>query len=251
MSTRVSRLASLTLSTSVVLFAASCCATVAAAEDRVIENGFATLTEMTEKVANAKRDFDAFDACVRARSSDPAIPTDAIRLIARPEGRRPVTFPVDERGCLTMPAELAGAARKTPVTINVPAGKATLSIVFSIRQPTVRELDYAQLMAGAIQLNAAIRREAGVMRFMAPKVKGLLLLWYAPEPAAPGLRVLTSAGEQRLTSIPAVEYVRPNVDLVDMPSGARALEILLDDKMVKANPAIVLDLLPDAMMPLP
>lgn len=232
------------------LLAAACCATPAAA-DRPIEDGYSKLREMSAKVEAVNRDFDALAGCVQIGSSDPATPRDRIRLVATPAGAGPVALPIDARGCVTLPPALAGAADDTPVTINVAEGKASLGVTFSARPPTTRELDYAQLQAGAIQLNAAIRREAGVMRFMAPRIKGVLLLWKAPQPAEPGLRIQTAAGERQLASTPAADYRHDDVTLTDLPPGARVLELPLDDKLVKANPRVVLDVLPDRVIPLP
>lgn len=232
------------------LLAALCCAAAAAA-DRSIEDGYAKLREMSSKVEAVNRDFDALTGCVQISSSDPAITREQIRLIATPAGGEPVALPIDARGCVTLPPALADAAEDTPVTINVPQGKASLGVTFGAKPPTTRELDYARLQAGAVQLNAAIRREAGVMRFMAPKIKGVLLLWKAPDPAEPGLRILAAGGERHLTSTPAGDYRRENIKLTDIPTGARVLEIPLDEKLIKANPKVLLDALPDLVIPLP
>jgi hypothetical protein len=250
MSARAFHAAGLRLRATGALLAAACCATPAAAE-RPIEGGFSKLREMSDKVEAVNRDFDALAGCVQIGSSGPAIPRDQIRLVATPTGGEPVVLPIDARGCVTLPPALAGAAEDTPVTINLPEGKASLGVTFGAKPPTTRELDYAQLQAGALQLNAAIRREAGVMRFMAPKIKGVLLLWKAPEPAEPGLRILAADGEQHLTSTPAGDYRRDKIKLTDVPPGARVLEIPLDEKLVKANPKVTLDALPDLVIPLP
>lgn len=251
MTPRTSRRVSPAARTAAALAAVACLATTAAAADRLIEDGLSKLREMSEKVDAVNRDFDAVRGCVLIRSSDPAISREAIRLVATPAGGAPVALPIDDQGCVTLPPALAGADAATPLTINVPKGKATLGVTFTVKPPTTRELDYAGLQAGALQLNAAIRREAGVMRFMAPKIKGVLLLWKAPDPAEPAVHIQAAAGERRLASIPASAYRRENVTLTDIPPGARVLEIELDDKLVKANPKVTLDALPDVVMPLP
>ncbi|WP_150132162.1 hypothetical protein [Dokdonella koreensis] len=252
MTPRTSQPASSAARAAIALLAVTCLAPAAtAAADRTIEDGYSQLLEMSEKVAAVTRDFDAIQGCVLIRSSDPAIGREAIRLVATPAGGAPVTLPLDDQGCVTLPPALAGADAATPLTINVPKGKATLGVTFTVKPPTTRELDYAGLQAGAMQLNAAIRREAGVMRFMAPKIKGVLLLWKAPDPAEPAVHIQAAAGERRLASIPASAYRRENVTLTDIPPGARVLEIELDDKLVKANPKVTLDALPDIVMPLP
>ncbi len=232
------------------LLAAACCVTAAAAE-RPIADGYAKLREMSGKVEAINRDFDALTGCVQISSSDPTIARGQIRLIATPAGGEPVALPIDARDCVTLPPALSGAAEDTPLTINVPEGKASLGVTFSAKPPTTLELDYAQLQAGAVQLNAAIRREAGVMRFMAPKIKGVLLLWKAPEPAEPGLRILAAGGERHLASTPAADYRRDNIKLTDVSGGARVLELPLDEKLLKANPDVTLDALPDLVIPLP
>jgi len=134
----------------------------------------------------------AYHALAELPAKFEAVPTaerDRVRLILRilskDAGHAPITMtaelpdrridiPVAPNGDFTLPNDPGLAAADPIFMTNQPKGSLDLDFEFAALLPNPVEFRYADLTLAATQANKLIEREAGIMSWMAPEVKGML-----------------------------------------------------------------------------
>ena len=90
-------------------------------------------------------------------------------------GAETVAVPIGTDGKLDFPVRADWAEQDAVVLINQPKGSFQMLININARTPPGTRMTYAKLAESAPVLERGIRDMAGLMSFMAPKVRGLLL----------------------------------------------------------------------------
>ena len=86
-----------------------------------------------------------------------------------------VPVPVGADGKVAFPVRPDWAGQGAVVLVNQPKGSFVMNFVLVARTPSGTRMTYARLAESVPVLERGIRDMAGLMRFLAPKVRGLLL----------------------------------------------------------------------------
>jgi hypothetical protein len=107
--------------------------------------------------------------------SDPAIARkDVVFTIVDGSERR--RLPVNADGSFEIPFNPAWVKSNPEVLTTIPAGQTSKFRFDAVPvKPQGTQLDYASLMGGVQQINAIIKAQAGVLRFMLPTLVGITL----------------------------------------------------------------------------
>jgi hypothetical protein len=110
---------------------------------------------------------------LRPGKGKPALPQDLqFRIRA---GGETVPVPIGPDGRISFPARQDWADHGAVVLINQPKGSFAMSFGMDARTPPGTRMTYAALAESAPVLERGIRDMAGLMSFLAPKVRALLL----------------------------------------------------------------------------
>ena len=110
---------------------------------------------------------------LRPNKGAKALPAD-LQFRIRTDGET-VDVPVSAAGRVAFPIRQDWADQGAAVLVNKPKGSFAMSFGMDARTPTGTRMTYARLGESAIVLERGIRDMAGLMSFMAPKVRALLL----------------------------------------------------------------------------
>jgi len=158
----------------------------------------------------------------------------------------PLAIAVDGGGNFTLPVTQALKDEDALVVSNQPKGTLELSVNWEISLPASTDLRYSQLMSGAQQYNEAMRRQGVTASMLAPKATGLLLVY--PDG---GHRVTlhTAAGDKVITSKSYKELgdAVKGIDMSGMPASTTMIHLPLDKALLKQDPAVTLDAMPEAL----
>ena len=141
---------------------------------------------------------------------------------------RPMRVAADAKGLMNIPFDRQLLAENPDVLVNLPAGQAlTLSLDLRPTLPRQLRLDYVEFMSAVPQANAMIRKQAGLMRLLAPKMRKLVLKYDRPDAQVVSIGDGTSATTFRVG--PSGEIVvpfddarlaaNPRIRISDMPQG--------------------------------
>ena len=158
----------------------------------------------------------------------------------------PLAIAVDEAGNFTLPVTQALKDEDAMVVSNQPKGTLELSVNWEIGLPASTRLRYGQLLLGAQQYNEAMRRQGVMDSTLAPKATGLLLAY--PDG---GHRVTlhTAAGDKVIAAKSYKELgdAVKGIDMSGMPVTTTLIYLPLDKALLKEDPAVTLDAMPEAI----
>jgi len=200
----------------------------------VLALGLALLPSVSVAAETAKISYHALAELPAKFEAVPAAERDRVRLILRvlskDAGHAPITMvaelpdrkidiAVAPNGDLTLPSDPGLAAADPVFMTNQPKGSLDLDFEFAAVLPNPTDFRYADLTLAATQANRLVEREAGVMSWMAPEVKGMLFTC----DGAPGcvLTVHRAAG-----------------DRIYSPNAAGIIALKFDKELAAENPQI-------------
>jgi hypothetical protein len=149
----------------------------------------------TQALAGEGRDVPLAPVCDGVTKAKPADPEDIIhvKMVAKPKDQP--ELPPD------LALELVKDGKATPIAldadhgfdprcdepsmreasirVNQPRDKVRFGLAFPARVPTGTAMSYAKLAESVPVMIEAIRRQAGLLRFLAPKVRGIRLTFAA------------------------------------------------------------------------
>jgi hypothetical protein len=159
-------------------------------------------------------------------------PSD-IRLTIQSASQGPIPVHLVTNGqVLNFPHQKELSRENPPIVANQPKGTLSVSISFQLALPDALTFRYARLADGVAETNKLIKEQAGLMSFLAPKVRGVIFIF--PE---------TSAGKAKVTIAGAsghTEYV------VDAKGQVR---LKLEKSLVAKNPEVQLSEKPLGLLP--
>lgn len=209
---------------------------------------YKTLLETLQK-ADGLRDLDHLSVSVTVSSTLPNVSMQDITLTIRDKSD-PIILAVDKTGQFTLPVTPELQAENPDVVSNQPKGTLDLNVTINIRPPKTTTVRYSDLMAGAMQFNAAIKRQAGMLSWFAPHVDGILLV-YANGGTHRAI-IGTGVGSKTIVSVPLAS-LKNRLKLYSIghdASAATAIVLETDEVLLKQDPYVKLDALPDGVGPL-
>ena len=110
----------------------------------------------------------------RLTSSDPAVPTQSIKLVIKSRGGD-IPVPVAADGATQFPVREDLLKENPPVVTNVPAGKMQLTISMRVEAPPEQRFRYELMVAMQDEARAIIAKQGLMARMMAPDFEGLVI----------------------------------------------------------------------------
>ncbi|HEY1992079.1 MAG TPA: hypothetical protein VGH71_06415 [Gammaproteobacteria bacterium] len=158
----------------------------------------------------------------------------------------PLPIPLDQDGVFTLPELPALKAEDPMVLSNQPKGTMVMSVTWEIIAPTVTDMRYRELILGVQQYNEAMHRQGFMAALLAPKAIGLLLVY--PD-GGHRLTLHAAGGDQ---AIPSKSYkdagdAVKGIDMSGMSAATTLIYLPLDDALLKQDPTVTLDSLPEAV----
>ena len=210
---------------------------------------YSQMLDYQQRVA-ALKDLDQLQVTEQVASTRRGVkPGDITLTIMRDAAHGgPVPIPVDTQGNFTLPVSAALQQEDPVVQTNQPRHTMQLRFNFNIRLPTKTSLQYSQLIRGAEHYNEAMRRQGMMASWFAPKAKGLLLI-YAEN--GHSLTIHSTTGDKLIRSAPYRDMgtAVKGIDMSQLPAQATFILLLLDDDLLKQDPTVTLDALPQVVSP--
>lgn len=208
---------------------------------------YSTLLDYQQRVDDLK-DLKQLKVWKHVDSSRHGVEPSDIKLTIMRDAAHggPLVMVVDEDGHFTLPVT-QGLKDEDPVVVsNQPKGSMNLSVTWQILAPTTKELSYSQLMLGVQEYNEAMHRQGFVASMMAPKAEGLLLIYTDGSHHL----ILHAAGGDKV--IPSKTYKEwgdaiKGIDMSGMPAATTLIFLPMDETLLKQDPALTLDALPEAV----
>jgi hypothetical protein len=208
---------------------------------------YSTLVGYQQRV-DALQDLKLLKVWGHVGSKRPDVKASDIRLTIMRDAAHggPLPIAVDADGHFTLPVDQALKDEDPMVVANQPKGSMQMSVTWQIIAPTAKDLHYSQLMLGVQQYNEAMHRQGFIASLLAPKAEGLLLIYldgghHLVMHAAGGDKTIPSKSYQELGD--AVK----GIDMSGMPTATTLIYLPMDETLLKQDPAVTLDALPDAV----
>jgi hypothetical protein len=204
------------------VFALCALAPLAFAADREIP--YKDLHKVFSRVAGIP-EGTYFRMTARMASNDPAVATDAIRLVIRSRNGD-IAVPVAADGSAQFPVRDALLEENPPVVTNVAEGKLQVRISVRVEAPPEQRFRYGLMAAMQDEADAILAKQGFLVRMMAPDFEGLRVS-FAPgtaatatvEAAKPETFAADAEGRIHIPDRKAWRKENPFVQLSAMPLG--------------------------------
>lgn len=178
----------------------------------------------------------------------PDVPRDSIKLTIHRASGTLVDIPVDAAGRIDLPQSAELVTENPLIFTNQPKHTLNATVLVDLTPLTTTQMSYADLMLGIRQFNTGIDRKGIMASLYASKAKGLLLFYNDGEHA---LTLQEGKTRRVIKSLPAgelkahLQYIQTK-QLID---SITVIYVPLDEKLLKENPPVSLDRLPDDSFP--
>jgi hypothetical protein len=234
------------------LAASLLCAAVAVSPAAFADGSFATipyhnLFALQQKAA-ALRDLNRLDINIAVSSSLPNVGPDDIKLVMHRASGALQELSMSSSGQLSLPVSDELQKENPPVVSNQPGGSLNATLTLDLLPLSGTRLKYDELLAGVQQIATAMSREPLVASMFTSKPKGLLLFYNG---GAHTLTLHDTAKGHVVKSEPA----RPGkghlkgMHIGQLLESTTVIFVKLDPKLLKSNPTVDLDTMPDEILP--
>lgn len=178
----------------------------------------------------------------------PDVSRDSIKLTIHRASGALVDIPVDAAGRVAIPQSADLVTENPMIVTNQPKHTLNATVLVDLAPLTTTQMSYSELMLGIQQFNTGIDRKGIMASLYASKAKGLLLFY---NNGGHTLTLREGKMQRVIRSLPAgelkahLQYIQTK-QLID---SITVIYVPLDGKLLKQNPAISLDRLPDDSFP--
>ena len=194
---------------------------------------------MQQKSAKAGYGLNHINISLRVTSILCGVTAADIHLQMQPAGKPPVDLVLAKDGGFKLPMNPVLYKENPSIISNQPKHSLQISASINFLPPAAGTSDYRTLMADVGQINTLIHREAGMLSWFAPKVKGLIFL-FSERSAA--LTIHTPKGNSVMQAEASIYQF--------IPKDIRIIQVKYDKHLFTSNPTVDLNIAPIGVMPL-
>jgi hypothetical protein len=230
-----------------VLSLALCSALSARAADELASLHYSDLQGIRQQVEDLK-DLKQLRVALYVVSSNPAVAPQSIKMVMHRASGQLTDIPVDPTGRIDLPKSDELMNENPLITTNQPKHSLNATIVIDVAPPTRTDMTYAELMLGVQQFNTAILRNSTMASLFDKTSTGILLFY---NDAGHSLKLHGPKGDQVIKSLPVADVKdhMPGTQNSALLPSTTVIYVPLDDKLLKENPKLTLDRLPDDLFP--
>ncbi|MDE2345093.1 MAG: DUF2987 domain-containing protein [Gammaproteobacteria bacterium] len=197
------------------------------------------LHDMQQKSVDTGKGLDHIDISLHVTSTLCGVTAADIHLQMQSAGKPPVNLALTEDGGFKLPMD-PGLYKDNPTIVsNQPKHSLQISASVNFLPPAAGTSDYRTLIADVAQINTLIHREAGMLSWFAPKVKGLIFV-FSDKTAM--LTIHTSNGNTVTHAKSSPYPFIPNDDSI--------IQVIYDKDLYTSNPVVDLKVAPIGVIPL-